>query len=81
MVNALDYQSRDRSFDSRFFGLSDETLLDVEPKVTHSLNHFHISLLFMPPRHKIAERHIEFTLCVCVPDSCPTHNFIVHGGI
>ena len=39
------------------------------------------------PRHKMAEGHIEFTLSarvcvyVCVPDSCPTHNFIVHGGI
>ena len=33
------------------------------------------------PRHKIAEGHIEFTLSVCVPDSCPTHNFIGYGGI
>ena len=36
----------------------------------------------------MAEGHIEFTLsgcvcgmCVCVPDSCLTHNFILHGGI
>ena len=37
----------------------------------------------------MAEGYKEFTLsvyvCVCVclhiPDSCPTHNFIVHGGI
>ena len=38
--------------------------------------------IFLCPRHKMAEGHIEFTLsaCVCVPDSCPTHNFIVHGG-
>ena len=37
------------------------------------------------PRHKMAEGHIEFTLsvcvCLCSPDSCPTHNFIVSGGI
>ena len=43
------------------------------------------------PRNKMAEGHIEFTLCVCVcvcvcmcvcvPGSCPTHNFIVHGVI
>ena len=26
------------------------------------------------------EGHIEFTLSVCVPDLCPTHNFITHGG-
>ena len=48
--------------------------------------------IFMP-RLKMAEGHIEFTLSVCaracvfflvrlyVPESCPTHNFIVHGGI
>ena len=31
----------------------------------------------------MAEGHIEFILsvCLCVPDSCPTHNSIMHGGI
>ena len=42
---------------------------------------------FLCPRHKIAGGHIKFTLSarVCVrlyvPESCPTLNFIVHGGI
>ena len=40
--------------------------------------------------HKMAEGHIEFTcpyVCVfsfvylCVPESCLTHNFILHYGI
>ena len=36
----------------------------------------------------MAKGHREFTcpcvcvsVCLCVPTSCPTHNFIVHGGI
>ena len=41
--------------------------------------------------HKMAEGHIVYPVCVCVcvcvfvhlcvPGSCPTHNFIVPGGI
>ena len=26
------------------------------------------------PRHEMGEGHIEFTLCVCVFQSCPGHN-------
>ena len=31
----------------------------------------------------MAEGHIELTLsvCVCIPDSCATHNVILLGGI
>ena len=40
---------------------------------------------FLCPRHKMADGHIEFTLCVCVcvcvPESCPGHNLAVHDGI
>ena len=41
-------------------------------------------------RHRMPEGHIDFTLSVCVcvsvlrlciPESCPTYNFIVHGGV
>ena len=48
-------------------------------------NKNHDSFLF--PRHKMAQGHIEFTLsecvcvCLCVPDSCLIHYFIVHDGI
>ena len=38
---------------------------------------------FLYPCHKMAEGHIELTLsvCVCIPDSCATHNVILLGGI
>ena len=40
---------------------------------------------FLCPRHKMAEGHIESYLslcvCLCVPESCPGHNFVMHGGI
>ena len=29
------------------------------------------------PRHEMAEGHMEFNLSVCVPESCPGHNFTV----
>ena len=38
------------------------------------------------PCHEIAEGHIESYLSLCVhvclivPESCPAHNFILHGG-
>ena len=43
--------------------------------------------IFLCPRHKMAEGHIEFTLsvcvfvCLCIPESCPGHNLAVHDGI
>ena len=52
-----------------------------------------LNAYFLCPHHKMAEGQIEFTMsararvCVfsfvrlCVPESCPTHNFIVHGVI
>ena len=41
-------------------------------------------VIFYASRHKMAEGHIEFTLslcvracvCVCVPESCSTHNLV-----
>ena len=38
-------------------------------------------VLFLCPRHKMAEGHIESYLSVCVLESCPGYNLTVHDGI
>ena len=43
------------------------------------------STVLLCPHHKMAEGHIESYLsvcvCLCVPESCPGHNLVVHDGI
>ena len=40
---------------------------------------------FLCPHHEMGEERIESYLsvfvCLCYPELCPAHNFVLHGGI